>query len=342
MPDGGKPKKSSRISWFPRRKFFVLLALLVLASAFLSLGFGAEKIEIFSACRSLLAGEKNAAVYILRYTRLPRTLAALLAGAALAAAGTITQCVLANSLAAPSTIGVNAGAGLGAALFCALLPEAVQLVPFAAMAGAFAGVALVMAIAHHTSASRITLVLAGVAVSGMFGACVVAVVSFFPDALVGYSDFRIGGLSGVSMAQLSPAGALILLALGAVLSLHNELDILMLGTEQAQTLGLPAKKMRLVFLALAAILAGASVSFCGLIGFVGLIVPHMMRRFVGEEAGPLLAASALGGAAFLCLCDLLARVLFAPFELPVGVILSLLGGPFFILLLKKRGGHGHD
>ena len=129
------------------------------------------------------------------------------------------------------------------------------------------------------------------------------------------------------------------------LSLAGELDVLLLGEETARSLGLPARSLRLVLLALAAALAGAAVSFAGLLGFVGLIVPHMVRRLVGEDSSArLLLAAALGGAALLTACDLLARTLFAPYELPVGVVLSLLGGPFFLwLLLRQRrgGGTGH-
>ncbi len=323
-------------------KTALLLLLAVLAAAALSLCLGAESIPPGEAAAALFSGGESAAARIMRYVRLPRACAGLLAGAALACAGVIVQLVLANPLAAPSTIGVNAGAGLAAAVCCAIFPWAVGLVPIAALLGAFGGAAAVLAIAERTGASRITLVLAGVAISGIFSAGVDAVVTFVPEALNGYSDFRIGGLSGVAMDELALPGALILVGILAALSLHNELDVLALGTEQAQSLGLPAKRLRLLALALAAVLAGAAVSFAGLLGFVGLVVPHIMRRFVGEESGPLLLCSALGGAAMLCLCDLLARLVFAPYELPVGILLSLLGGPFFIWLLlrQRRGRHG--
>ena len=119
--------------------------------------------------------------------------------------------------------------------------------------------------------------------------------------------------------------------------------MLMLGRDVSQSLGLRVKPMRLLLLALAAALAGAAVSFCGLLGFVGLIVPHIMRRLVGAESRGLILGSALGGAVMLTGCDLLSRILFAPYELPVGIMLSFLGGPFFIfLLLRQRGGRIHD
>ena len=326
-----------------RHKFAVFLGLTaaVWVAGLLSLCLGAESLALKEVIAALLGDQGGATAFqIVRYVRLPRTCACLLAGAALAASGVIIQGVLANSLASPSTIGVNSGAGLAVAICCAIAPTAVALVPLAALVGAFTGVLLVLFIAQRTSASKITLVLAGVAISSMFGAGVDLVVTLVPEALNGYSDFRIGGFSGVSMSRLAVAFWPIVLSIIAALSLHNQMDVLMLGTEQAQALGLPAKKMRMLMLALAAVLAGAAVSFSGLVSFVGLIVPHMMRRLVGEESGPLLAASVLGGAALLCGCDLLARMIFAPYELPVGIVMSLLGGPFFLWLLRKRGGRG--
>ena len=324
------------------QKILLLLVVLLIMIACMSLCLGAEQINILHALTDLITGNNSTAVRILQYVRLPRTCAGLLAGAALAASGTIIQGVLANSLAAPSTIGVNAGAGFTVALFCAVAPGALMAVPFAALAGAFGGAMLVLSIAEHTSASKISLVLAGVAVSGIFSAGIDAIITFVPESLNGYSDFRIGGLFNVSLHQLFPAAILIFIALIAACSLHNELDLLMLGTEQAQSLGLPAHKMQILFLAIAAILAGSAVSFAGLIGFVGLMVPHIMRQLVGETSGILLVSSALGGAILLCGCDLLARLLFAPFELPVGIVMALIGGPFFIWLLKKRGRYKND
>lgn len=337
--------RSSRTSSTPRSNHnFILLCLLglMLAVGALSLLLGPESLSPGQVLKGLFDPADTLARRIVLYVRLPRTCAGLLAGAALACAGVIVQLVLANPLAAPSTIGVNSGAGLAAAVCCAVAPANLTAVPFASFAGAFLGTLLVLAIAQRTGASRLTLVLAGLAISGIFSAGVDAILTFIPESLNGYSDFRIGGLDGVSLAQLRPAAVLILPALALSMLLHNELDVLALGMEQAQALGLNAKRVRLAALALSAVLAGAAVSFAGLIGFVGLMVPHMMRRLVGEECGPLLPACALGGGAVLCGCDLLSRLLFAPYELPVGILMSLLGGPFFIwLLFRQRGGRHH-
>lgn len=250
--------------------------------------------------------------------------------------------MLGNPLAAPHIIGVNAGAGLAVTISCALAPMA-TVRPLAAFGGAMVGVFLVLLFAETTGASRITLVLAGVAISSIFSACIDGVTTIFPDALIGYTDFRIGGLAGVTMAKLVPAAVLIAPSLILAFAMGGLLDLLALGPETAQSLGLSVRPTRLLFLTLAAALSGAAVSFCGLVGFVGLLVPHGVRSVVGEESRPLIFCSALGGAALMTLCDLVARTVVAPFELPVGTILSILGGPFFLwLLVRQRGGRTHD
>lgn len=337
--------KDLRISSTRTKYALPALAALAVLSALLSLCLGAAALAPGEVLSALLGRGSGAATQIVLYARLPRTCGCLLAGAALAAAGTIIQGVLANPLAAPNVIGVNAGAGLCTAVWAALWPAWTAALPFAAFLGALGGVGLVLAIGTRTGASRMTLVLAGVAVSGMFSAGIDAVLTFFPDALNGYTDFRVGGVANLSMSRVAPAFWVILTAFFLALSLAGEMDVLLLGEETARSLGLPARRLRLVLLALAAALAGAAVSFAGLLGFVGLIAPHMVRRLVGEDSSArLLWGAALGGAALLTLCDILARTLFAPYELPVGVVLSLLGGPFFLwLLLRQRRGRrrGH-
>ncbi|MBE6036957.1 MAG: iron ABC transporter permease [Clostridiales bacterium] len=349
-------------------RLLLLLAVLTAVLALLSLALGSVWLPPDQVLSALLGGSRDStAAQILLFARLPRTLGCLLAGAALAASGAVIQSVLNNPLAAPNIIGVNSGAGFAVALCGAFgslaasggvlssvapvaaansasaAASAALLTPVFAFLGALFGIFLVLFLAERTGASKLTLVLAGLAISGIFSAATDAVVTFVPDALLGYSDFRIGGLSGLSMERVLPALWIILPALLILLLLTNELDLLMLGTETAQSLGLRAKPVRLLLLALAAALAGAAVSFCGLLGFIGIIVPHILRRLIGEESKFLLPGSILGGAAFLTFCDILARVLFSPYELPVGIVLSLLGGPFFLwLLFRQRGGRTHD
>ncbi len=319
--------------------FWSGLVLLLLAATALSLWTGSVALSP-ARVLDVLTGKdtSSTAARIIFYSRLPRTCAAFLAGAALAVAGMVIQTVLNNPLASPGVIGVNSGAGFAVALVCAVFPAAGQYTPLVALSGALIAALLVTGLSWRTGASRITVVLAGVAISALFGAGIDAVVTLVPEALDGVADFRVGGFTGVTMARLVPAGGLIFVSLAVVLSLDRQMDVLRLGSDTAQSLGLCVGVVRFVLLFLAAVLAGAAVSFCGLMGFVGLIIPNTMRRLLGEGSLELTAASALGGAFFVIVCDVLSRILFAPFEIPVGIILAFAGAPFFLwLLLRQKG-----
>lgn len=333
----------TRLRNYPGKVCLGLLGLL-LVLAVLSICVGAVPVSPKAVVDALLHGE-NASVSgrIVLYSRLPRTWGSVLAGAALAVSGVIIQSVMANPLAAPHIIGVNSGAGFGAILCCAFFPTMVNMIPAAAFLGALAATLVVLLFAQRTGASRITLVLAGVAISGLFSAGIDTIIMLVPDALTGYTDFRVGGLNGVTMAKILPAAVMIGIAMIAAFSMAPQLDVLSLGSETAQSLGLSVRPVRLVLLILAAAMAGASVSFCGLIGFVGLIVPHVIRSLVGEDSLPLMAASALGGAILLTLCDLLARTVALPYEISVGIVLDYIGAPFFLwLLVHQRGERARD
>lgn len=311
-------------------KRMVAAVALVLLAAVLSLSFGAAS----------LSGSMGG--FIFWYVRLPRTFGCLLAGAALAVSGAVIQGVLHNKLASPSIIGVNAGAGLAVTLCCALGGISGWAIAGSAFLGAMVSVLLIVFTAEKAGASRTTVILGGVAVNAFLNALSEALTTLIPEIGMMTGDFRVGGFGSVSHTRLLPAGILILGALLAVFLLHNELDVLALGEETARGLGMEVKKTRTILLVLAAMLAGSAVSFAGLLGFVGLIVPHAMRKIAGGESRYLLPMCAAGGAAFVTLCDTAARVVFAPYELPVGIILSVLGGPFFLLLLLKRKGGRND
>ena len=321
-----------------RHKGLLMLALLAgtAAAALLSLCVGSVSLSLGEVAAALLGRGQGVSGSIVLYARLPRMLAALVCGCALAVGGVIIQGVLGNPLAGPNIIGVNAGAGLGAILCSALLPASM---PAAAFAGALCACVLVYTLARRTGASRITLVLAGVAISSILSAAIDAVSILFPEAALGANAFMVGRLAGVTLEMLRLPALLTVLASGAALALSYELDLLSLGDEVAQSVGLSTRLARSALLTLAAVLCGAAVSFAGLVGFVGLLVPHAARFLVGTRHRDLLLASMLLGALLVTVCDLLGRVLFAPFELPVGILLSLLGGPFFLwLLFRQRGG----
>lgn len=316
-------------------------ALACVLAGLLSLYLGAAALSPAQLLDALLSGPGSTAGRIFWFARLPRTAGCLLAGAALSTAGCVIQNVLSNPLASPNIIGVNAGAGLAVTICCALGCLSGWALAGAAFGGAFLAVVLVSLAAKLVGASRTTVILSGVAVNAFLGAVSDAVTNLVPEAGVMSGDFRVGGFGAVVPARLIPAGILIGLALGAVFALHNELEVLSLGEDTARSLGLNAGRMRTMFLGLAALLCGAAVSFAGLLGFVGLIVPHAVRRFAGNECARLLPLCALWGGAFVTVCDLIARLAFRPRELPVGILLSALGGPFFLYILSKRGGSRH-
>lgn len=294
---------------------------------------------LLSTALSLGLGAASLTPVIFRFVRLPRTLGCLLSGAALAVSGAVIQAVLSNKLASPSIIGVNAGAGLAVTVCCAFGALSGWAIAGSAFLGALTAVLLIVYAAEKAGASRTTVILGGVAVNAFLNALSEALSTLIPEVGMLAGDFRVGGFSAVSYVRLLPAGILILLGLMTVFTLHNELDVLTLGEDTARSLGMNVKTMRTSLLVLAALLAGAAVSFSGLLGFVGLLVPHAMRKIAGSESKFLLPLCALGGACFVTLCDTAARVIFAPYELPVGILMSVLGGPFFLgLLLKRKGG----
>lgn len=328
---------------YKMRLSFSIAVLLLITSILLSVCLGSARISLADLWETIGNGIGNAATpeaRIFWYARLPRTVACVLAGAALAVSGAVIQKVLTNKLASPGIIGVNAGAGLAVTLCCAFGAFSGWIIAGAAFGGAIAAVLLVALTAQKIGASRTTVILGGVAVNSCLNAASEAISILVPDAGMQAADFRVGGFSNVAYVRLFPAGILIVVGLLVLFTLTNELDVISLGEDTAQGLGMPVKRMRTVFLGVSALLAGAAVSFAGLLGFVGLIVPHVGRKLVSEESGKLIPFCALIGAGFVTFCDLLARKMFSPYEIPVGILMAFLGGPFFLfLLINRKGGH---
>ena len=320
--------------------YCVALALLLL-SIILGVCIGATKINLLDSLSEIIKGNTGSPESrILLYVRLPRVLAALVCGMALAVSGAVIQGVLANRLASPSIIGVNAGSGLAVTLCSAFgLIGGWQLSLFS-FVGAFATVMLVSIGAKKWGASRGTVILMGVALNALLGAISDTITTFNPEISMMSNDFKIGDFSAVTYAKVIPSAMLIVVSVLVLITLSNELDVLTLGDENAKGLGLNTGVMRVIFLLLSALLAGAAVSVCGLLSFTGLLVPHAVRRVATSEAKHLIPLCALLGAGFVTLCDTLSRVIFAPYELPVGIIMAFLGAPFFIfILIRGKGGH---
>jgi len=329
---------------------FLFAIFLLLAALMLSAAIGAvfiPPVTILQILASKLTGVTanpdwpKAFEVILFQIRLPHTILMALTGAALAASGGAYQGLFRNPLADPYLIGVAAGAGLGAVLAMVLREQGqlsgIFLVPLAAFLGAILTVGVVYGLAYRRDAqTTTTLILAGVAVSS------------FATALTSYLMLRSQGELRRSMAWLFGGASLngwepviaaapyILLGLGVLLTTGHALNVLQFGEEQAGQLGLSVNRAKSVIVISASLATAAAVAFTGIIGFIGLIIPHMVRILWGSDYRRLLPLSLFGGASALLLADLMARLVLAPQELPVGIITSLAGAPFFLWILWRN------
>ncbi len=273
--------------------------------------------------------------------RLPRLVLAALVGATLAAAGAAYQGVFRNPLADPYLLGVAAGAGLGATLGIVSAGAASPVVPGAAFAGAVAAVVLTYALGGVAGGGRAgtTLILAGVAVAAFFTAVQTFVQQRHADTVREVYSWILGRLSTVGWTEVGLLAPYAVVSV-VVLLLHRRLlDVLAVGEEEAETLGVGAARVRLVVVLAATLGTAGAVAVGGLIGFVGLVVPHAVRLLTGTSYRVILPLSVLGGAAFLMAADLGARTILAPAEIPIGVITAFVGGPFFAVVLRtsRRG-----
>ncbi len=324
-----------------KRSVIVLSAslLLLLAVALLGVMLGSAKIPFLDTFLALFGVDNGrGSLLIVRSLRLPRVIGGIFAGAALAVAGLLLQSATGNDLAAPNVVGINSGAGLFVMITLCFFPSLSSLLPIAAFVGAAIAALFVLGLARGVGrrSSRTAVVLAGVAVGALFGAGISFLSLLFPDALASYTAFSVGGLSGVYFEDIALPVLIISLFLVVAFLLTPRLNLLLLGDDMAASMGVRATRLRSVTVLVAAVLASSAVSYVGLIGFVGLIVPHTARRLVGADNRILLPLSAILGGTLVTLADILSRVLFAPTELPCGIIISALGAPFFLFILLRK------
>lgn len=314
------------------------LAAALAAACFAGLALGSAQLSAAQVWAALTDRGEETARLIVWSLRLPRVAGAALAGAGLAGAGVLLQSATGNHLCSPSTLGVNAGAGLAVMAVLCLAPAAHGLLPLAAFAGALATTLTVLGVSFSVGghSSRTTVVLAGVAVSALLNAGISFFSQLYPDALGSYAAFSAGGFSGVQASDLPVPAAAAAAGLALAWALAGRLNLLALGDEVARSLGVRVQALRLGTLALASALCAAVVTYAGLLGFVGLVVPHAARRLAGGDLRRLLPAACLLGAVLVVTADLAARTLFTPAELPAGILLAALGAPFFLALLFKR------
>lgn len=314
-----------------------VFALLSIAGFIISIMAGSVDISFAEIQQALMTGHTNTTnEKILMNIRLPRTIVAILVGVNLSLSGAILQAVMKNPLADPHIIGISSGAGLAGILILLTMPDNTGLVTPVAFLGAMGAAVLIYILAWKNGIRPIRIILAGVAVSAFLGAGISALMIFYSDRVHSALMWMVGGLSARSWPHVDMILPYTIAGLLLALWGARHINILQLGDEIAKGLGLNVEVTRISLTAVAALLAASAVSVVGLLGFVGLIVPHAARLIIGTDYRFLLPASALLGAAVVTMSDTVARVAFAPIEMPVGIFMAVLGAPFFLFLLRRE------
>ncbi len=333
----------------------VFLSVALLLACVLAVGTGAVRVPPASLLRLLAHGlgfrtvalPPDMQVNIILYIRLPRIIAAMLVGSALAMGGVAMQGLFRNPMASPDILGVSTGASLGAviAVNTGLFAFSAIFLPLLAILGALLAAGLIYLISSYKGkTSLLFVVLAGLAISSLFNGLVSAILLFSQHYEVSQFIFwTMGGLEGRMWKHVTLPLPVLLPGLALLLFFTRELNLFTLGEESAHSLGMHVERTKRIILAVTAVVTGMAIAIAGPVGFVGLLVPHLFRLLVGPDHRLLLPVSALGGALFLVICDLLGRVVIPPFEIRVGIITAVAGSPYFLYLIiryQRRGLRG--
>ena len=297
---------------------------------------GAYKLTIPEVYRAIFIDTEGVAHSIIWNVRVARNAVAACAGICLALSGAILQGVMRNPLASPNIIGVSSGAGLGAMLVLVVFPNFTYLLTPVAFLGGLGTTILIYSLSWKKGIDPLRMVLAGIAVSSLLGACINAILIFYSDRVQSALGFMIGSLAARTWTHFRIVLPYALAGFLLAWVMSGKLNVLTLGDEMSTSLGLNVEPTRRFFIVLASLLAAASVSVVGILGFVGLIVPHFVRLFIGSDYRYLFPASVFFGAGLVMLCDTFARTMLAPIEIPVGIILAVMGAPFFLYLLRRK------
>ncbi len=327
----------------------VVLILLLIATVLISVTLGAAHISIRHTVSILLSrvfpglleeGIRSSHVHIIMQLRIPRILTALFVGAGLAVSGTVFQAVFRNPMADPFILGISSGAALGVAVGLITGFSTIISLTWGSSIAAFAGgvgATLAIYLLAGRSTGVNTLLLAGIAMNFMLSSVMSLLLYFNRENLESVIYWNMGSLSSANWEGLSVLIPVVLLGTIGMMLFTRELNALTVGDETARSVGIPIHTVRIIVLMLATVTTSAGVAVSGTIGFVGLIIPHIVRLLIGPNHRILLPCAALCGACFVAICDALARSLMPPSEIPVGIITALAGAPYFIYLLKRRG-----
>lgn len=319
-----------------RISIIFIFALFTFSAMIFSLIFGSADISFETVVSTLLGNVESTDSMVIWNIRFPRNIVGALVGANLAVSGAILQSVMKNPLADPGIVGVSSGAGISGVIMLIFFPEESLLLTPVAFIGAMLSAVAVYALAWKNGIRPNRIILAGVAVNAFLGSGISALLIFYSDKVQGALLWMIGGLSARSWPQVEALFPYTVLGLILALAGSKALTILSLGDETARGLGVPVEKVRFFMTAVAALLAAGSVSIAGLIGFVGLVIPHIVRLMIGTDYKYVIPGSAILGAGVLVFCDTVGRIVFAPVEIPAGIIMASLGAPFFLYLLRRN------
>lgn len=322
-----------------QRKRYVLIIIcfiLLIFSLIYGLTTGSVSLSLSEVIEGLKGNEGTMERQIVWNIRLPRILTGLLVGMCLAVSGALLQGIMRNPLADPGVIGVSAGAGLVAIITMLVLPQYTHLLPLGAFLGALIAAGFVYLLAWNGGVSPLRLILAGVAINSLLGAMTSAVMILHSDKVQAVLPWLMGGLSGRSWPHFKIILPYAVVGLIISLFTFRAANIIRLGDDTAKLLGYNVEKSRFFLLLVSTFLAGAAVSVAGLLGFVGLVIPHIVRLLIGNDYKYLIPTSMLLGGILVVFADTAARSWFDPIELPVGILLATIGAPFFLFLLRKQ------
>lgn len=322
-----------------RKRAIVLgtLSISLIIVSLVSLMIGQVSFTFQEVWNGIFSSESTLERRIVWDLRFPRILIGMIVGTCLAISGAILQGIMKNPLADPGIIGVTSGAGLAATVIMIIYPAYIMFLPLAAFLGAFLTALIIYFMSWKGGTSPMRIILVGVAINAVLGAVMSALMLLYSDRVQSVLPWLAGGIAGVGWTQVQMVIYYAVVAL--ILSVYaiRHIRILRLGDEVAKLLGHNVERSRFYLIVLSTFLAGIAVSVAGLIGFVGLVIPHILRIIIGGDYRYLLPASALGGGLLVVLADTVARSAFNPIELPVGILLSFLGGPFFLYMIQRRG-----
>lgn len=319
-----------------KKGFLILISLIILVGLFLvSINLGSLKIEMVELIKGLLFNVNDSKINIIRDIRVPRVLAAIIIGANLAISGVLLQAIIRNPLAEPSVVGISSGSVLVSVVILLFFPQLNNIRPLFGFIGGLVACIIVFSLAYKKGFSAIRIVLAGVAVNAMLSAMSNITIQFGAGAVSSIQSWLTGSLANITWMDIRLLLIYSVIGhIGAFL-LYKSCDLIALGEKNAKSLGLNYDLHMFLICIVAVFLSATATSIGGVIAFVGLVIPHICRMIMGSSHKYLIPFSIIIGAILLLIADTMGRILFAPLEIPVGIVMAVIGGPVFLYLLKR-------